>query len=208
MTVDNDNAALDKSAIRAAALAARAALTEKDRLRASAAVVHRLHAMPELAACRTIVVFAPFGTEIAIDPWIEDRIASGIGVFLPFVDGADLGIARVRNLSSGVVPGWRGVREPPPATRRPARVDRVEGFVVPGVAFDATGARLGYGGGHFDRLLSRASDTAHFVGVAFDSQLVGQLPHEPHDVRMHHLVTDRRHLRCEVAAGHEDDIMR
>jgi 5-formyltetrahydrofolate cyclo-ligase len=205
---DDDDAARRKSAIRETALTARSALTTKERRHASGAIVDRLRRVPELETCRTVVVFAPLGTEVAIDPWIEERIARGIGVFLPFVDGDGLSIARVRDLSADVARGWRGVREPLAAKRRPARVDRVEAFVVPGAAFDAAGARVGYGGGHFDRLLSHAGGQAHIVGVAFDSQIVPEIPLERHDVRMHQVITDRRRLRCRVADARHDDIIR
>ena len=65
--------------------------------------------------------------------------------------------------------------------------------IVPGVAFDLQGYRLGRGGGYYDKLLSKANCTA--VGVCFDFQLLPSLPHEPHDVRMNCIVTEKRVLQ-------------
>jgi len=60
---------------------------------------------------------------------------------------------------------------------------------VPGIAFDREGNRLGMGGGYFDRLLSQASSTATFTGLAYDFQVVTHLPSETHDIPVHDVVT-------------------
>ena len=193
-----DDTAAAKAVLRARVLKARAAMAPAERIGAGATVSATLLGTPEIVASRTLVVFAPVGTEIPIDAFVEDRIAAGVGVFLPYVHGDDLAVARIRDLRGDVAPGWRGVREPLPERRRPARVDRVETFIVPGVAFDTAGVRLGYGGGHFDRLLARADPAAMFVGVAFDAQIVAQVPAQAHDVRVHRLVTERRTVWCRL----------
>jgi 5-formyltetrahydrofolate cyclo-ligase len=63
-------------------------------------------------------------------------------------------------------------------------------YVVPGVAFDRCGNRLGHGAGYYDRLLALASPSATLIGLAFDCQMVDSIPVEPHDVRMHYLITE------------------
>jgi 5-formyltetrahydrofolate cyclo-ligase len=110
--------------------------------------------------------------------------------------GEDLAIARVRDLAADLAPGWRGVREPRSSGRRPARVERLDAAIVPGVAFDRRGHRLGYGGGHFDRLLARLRPAAVAVGVAFDTQLVEEIPTEPWDRAVDFVVTESGLLRC------------
>jgi 5-formyltetrahydrofolate cyclo-ligase len=62
---------------------------------------------------------------------------------------------------------------------------------VPGLGFTRTGARIGYGAGYYDRWLAAHPRTTR-IGVAFECQLVAVLPQEPHDIRMHHVVTERR----------------
>ena len=193
-----------KTAIRKRLLAARAAIDDGERRSASVAVARHLDAIIATAACRTALGYAATGSELVVDAWLEERMAAGVGVFLPFVQhddlrGSDLGIARVRNLDADLAPGWRGVREPAPAQRRPARVDRVDVFVVPGVGFDRAGARLGYGGGHFDRLLARAGPNATLIGVGFAVQIVDELPLEPHDVRVDYVITEAGVIRAPAA---------
>jgi len=167
-----------KAALRHRVLTARASVG--DLAAASAAVCRRLDHLPELAAARCVVGYAAFGSEVSVDPSLRRLLQAGVTVCLPWVEGDDLGISAVADLAD-LAPGWRGVREPPPATRRPLRPVRVDAFVVPGVAFDPSGNRLGYGGGHFDRLLARARRGAVVIGVALDEQVVARVPREPHD---------------------------
>ena len=184
-----------KAALRRTALRARAGMSESARAAASQSVVATLEELGELAGRRTVAAYAATAKEVAIDPWIAARIAAGIGVFLPVVVGDGLALFRIAGLPD-LTPGYRGVREPRPAGRRRARVDRIEAFVVPGAAFDPAGNRIGYGGGHFDRLLAGAAPGAALVGVAFEAQIVESVPTERHDVPVHTVVTESRVIRC------------
>lgn len=140
----------------------------------------------------TLCAYAAQGSELSLDVWLREVVAGGVGVFLPRVHGDELELFRVRDLDADLAPGHRGIREPLPAARRPARVDRVDTFLVPGAAFDADGNRVGYGGGHFDRLLAAARPAACRIGVAFEAQILDAVPREPHDVAMDAVVTERR----------------
>jgi 5-formyltetrahydrofolate cyclo-ligase len=83
-----------------------------------------------------------------------------------------------------------GIREPDPRGRRPARVDRVDVVIAPGVAFDAAGRRLGYGGGFYDRLLPRLRPGTPVVGVAFATQVVDAVPATARDAPVDMIVTE------------------
>lgn len=179
-----------KAILRRRMLARRAALSTLDRTAASARINARLAALPELGDARAILGYAAFGTEVDIDPYLGARIAEGKGVFLPWVDSAQLRIARITDLEYELAPGFAGLREPHPDHRRPARPDRLDAAVVPGVAFDRRCSRLGYGGGYFDKLLAEVAQSTIVVGVAYDVQLVDTLPREPHDRRVDVIVTD------------------
>jgi 5-formyltetrahydrofolate cyclo-ligase len=108
-------------------------------------------------------------------------------VHLPWVDGDQLQAARVVDLAKDLTPGWRGVREP--VRREPVAVTILDVVVAPSVGFDRAGRRLGYGGGHFDRLLARLRPGAVVVGVAFDEQMVDKVPTEAHDRTVDLVVT-------------------
>ena len=185
-----------KAALRSAVLARRAAVPAAERAAASTAIREALEALPELVGCRAVLGYASFGSEVELDPWLAARIGDGWGVLLPFVAGEELGITRVFDLESDLVPGWRGVREPRASGRRPARPDRVDAVVTPGVAFDRACGRLGYGGGFFDRLLARLRPGTPVIGVAFEVQVVEEVPRGPHDLGVDAVVTEAAVYRC------------
>jgi 5-formyltetrahydrofolate cyclo-ligase len=184
-----------KPQLRSRLLSARSGLGAPARADANARICERLRTVPEVARARALIGYASFGSEVSIDPVLAEAIERGAGVLLPWVDGEDVGIARIRDLSADLAPGWRGVREPRVSGRRPARPDRVEAAIVPGVGFDRRGHRLGYGGGHFDRLLARLAPGTPVVGVAFDVQVLDAVPAERHDVPVDVLVTETMTLR-------------
>jgi 5-formyltetrahydrofolate cyclo-ligase len=179
-----------KVSLRSRLLTARAGLALPFREEASAVICRLLLTLPEVTAARAVLAYAAFGSEVDLDPALRPLIARGVGVFLPWVDGPDLRIARVRDLDADLAPGWRGVREPRASDRRPARPDRIHIALVPGVGFDRRGRRLGYGGGHFDRLLGRLRPGTPRIGVAFRAQVVEHIPALPHDVPVDAVVTE------------------
>jgi 5-formyltetrahydrofolate cyclo-ligase len=180
----------EKSALRSRLLEARAALAAPERARAATVIHQHLARVPRLEGAKAVLGYAAFGSEVDLDPYLRTLIAQGVGVFLPWVEGTTLGVGRVRDLDADLVPGWRGVREPRASGRRPARPDRLHAVIVPGIGFDRRGNRLGYGGGHFDRLLARVARDTLVVGVAFEVQLVDAVPVAGHDRPVDVVVTE------------------
>lgn len=183
-----------KAAARARARAARARLSAGERRRAAARVHARLDELAELRGARVVLAYAATRAELDLDAWLRRLLHDGVGVLLPRVDGDRLEVAPVGDLAGDLAPGWRGVREPR-ADVPAVRPDTVEAAVVPGLAFDARGGRLGHGGGHFDRLLAELPPVVDVVGVAFDVQLTPRVPTAPHDRYVDLVVTERRVLR-------------
>lgn len=182
-----------KARLRAHVIARRDAMAPDDRAAASAAIRARLSDLDVVAAARTLLAFAAFGSEVDLDPWLSDRIARGVGVFLPYIERfspPELQIARVTDLDRDLVPARLGIREPDPQRRRPARADRLDVVIAPGVAFDRAGRRLGYGAGFYDRLLDRLRPGTAVIAVAFSTQIVDAVPEEPHDRRVRTIVTE------------------
>jgi len=182
-----------KAQIRRDVIAQRDAMDVDARRRAAAAIRERLAARADVRSARTLLAFAAFGSEVDLDPLLEDLIAKGVGVFLPFVERMsppDLGIARVKDLRADLTSGRMGIREPDPARRRAARIDRIDVVIAPGVAFDAAGGRIGYGGGFYDRLLPRLRPGTPVLAAAFGLQVVPAVPEASHDVRVAAVVTE------------------
>ncbi|CAN5892948.1 5-formyltetrahydrofolate cyclo-ligase [soil metagenome] len=196
----------DKHQIRRDVLARRDAMTDEARAAASRAITSRLGDLPAVATARTLLGFASFGTEVQLDSLLRDAIARGIGVFLPWIERfspPDLQMSRVTDLQRDLVPAKMGIREPDPERRRPGRVDRLDVVVAPGVAFDPSGTRIGYGAGLYDRLLPRLRPGTPVIAVAFDTQVVDALPRLDHDVPVDAIVTQTRTIDVtgRAAAG-------
>lgn len=182
-----------KAEIRRDVIARRDAMSAAERAAASATIRAHLAAMEHVRRARTLLAFAAFGSEVDLDPLLEDLIGRGTGVFLPFVIGfspPELGIARVRDLRGDLVTSRLGIREPDPARRRAARVDRIDVVIAPGVAFDAAGRRIGYGGGFYDRLLPRLRPGTPVIAAAFALQVVTEVPETARDMRVDAIVTE------------------
>jgi 5-formyltetrahydrofolate cyclo-ligase len=183
-----------KAQIRRDVIALRDALDPAERAAASAAIRARLAALPQVSGARTVLAFAAFGSEVDLDPLLDNLIARGVGVFLPFVVGfspPELGIARVKDLRADLVPGRFGIREPDPARRREARSDRLDVVIAPGVAFDAAGRRIGYGAGFYDRLIAGLRPGTPVIAAAFACQVLPRVPATTHDMNVDAIVTER-----------------
>jgi 5-formyltetrahydrofolate cyclo-ligase len=157
-----------------------------DRLLRSVALWAALAELEEYAAASTVLAYAGFGDEPDTDPLHARVGADGKTLLLPRVEGDEL-------VAVAVAPGvpfqrssW-GVLEPLGPAVDVAAIDLV---IVPGLAFTMVGDRLGYGRGVYDRFLATLPDRTVTVGACFVELIVDALPVEPHDRRMHRIVTD------------------
>ncbi|MFA9432192.1 5-formyltetrahydrofolate cyclo-ligase [Egicoccus sp. AB-alg2] len=179
--------ATTKTALRASARAARAALSPVERNEASAQVVARLERMPELRRARTVVLYAATRDEADPGGLLPHLLRRGVRTLFPRVRGEHLELVAASDLAALQL-GYRGITEPVGPAVDPEVVDVV---LVPGVAFDPAGGRLGQGGGHYDRLLGRLPRHATRIGVCFSCQVVPRVPREAHDVAVDVVVTER-----------------
>ena len=178
-----------KEALRSRVLAARSAVSEADREALAAVLAARVLALPEVSSAAVVAAYVGTGTELPTLPLLDALRARGVSVLLPVLleDGA-LAWGRY---DGRLVAGRLGLREPASPGASLASADVV---VVPGVAYDASGRRLGRGGGSYDRAL--ASLTVPVVAMAPDSEVVEEVPVEPHDRPVDVVVTPTRVLRA------------
>lgn len=180
-----------KQAMRLTIAAARDALDPAWRARASEALIEEIVSLATYARARRVLLSAPFRSEWDAAPLIGRALANGKEVALPRVHEASrmLDLCLVVDPASDIVAGHRGIPEPAEGCAR-VEAGSIEWVLVPGVAFDRTGARLGYGGGYYDRLLPLLSARAARVAGAFSMQIVDLVPSAPHDIRMDTVVTE------------------
>jgi 5-formyltetrahydrofolate cyclo-ligase len=194
----------EKRALRRAMAEQRDALSPEQRDAMTERAVERFLDLPETRAARTVAGFVSTRSEIDTEPLLVELRRRGVDVVLPRVSTGlippRLRFHRADNRSD-LVFGIFGLLEPGPDCPELAAQD-IDLFMVPGLAFDKKGARIGYGGGYYDELAAyvRAhpdAANARFIGYAFEFQLVDTCPSGEWDVPLDTIVTDENLVRCQ-----------
>lgn len=183
-----------KQYIRRSIRAVRRGLSEAARLAHSRRVWERVAALPCYQHARVVLGYMAFDHEVLTDGLMQQTMASGKQLVLPMVlgDRQDMALYVIEDLGCDVAPGYRGILEPQPQRTRAVAPETLELALIPGVAFDLRGGRLGFGTGFYDRLLSRLPQGIPTVGLAFDFQVIPRLPFQPHDMLLEAIVTEHR----------------
>lgn len=172
-----------KAELRRSFLAVRAGLTIDDRAAAEAALARRALGLPELAEAGTVAAYVSVGSEPGTRALIDALRERGVRVLLPvLLPDNDLDWARYDG-PGHLVRAARGLLEPDGARLGPEAVTSADAILLPGLAVDGRGLRLGRGGGSYDRVLARlaAGRAPVRVVLLYDSEVVTSLPAEPHD---------------------------
>jgi 5-formyltetrahydrofolate cyclo-ligase len=167
--------------------------SDDERLAHSSQICERIASSAIWRASSAVLFFAPMRDEPNLETLFAAAQRDGKTIALPrHVAGQDVyEAALIRDFERDLVTGNLGVREPA-ATCGPLPFKQLDLILVPGLGFNLRGARLGRGKGYYDRIL--ADVTATRCGVAFDWQVIDQLPSEPHDQRLDCLATPSRWL--------------
>ncbi|MCH8261126.1 MAG: 5-formyltetrahydrofolate cyclo-ligase [Planctomycetes bacterium] len=193
-----------KAEIRRAVLAKLAAMSDKQRHDGSAAACSRLTALEVFQHASVVMLYMPLASEVDLTPVAIRCFQTGKTVCVPLVDWKrrDMEPVEVTSFDDHVMEvDEHGLRMPRGGA--PIPPDLLDLVVVPGLAFDAHGHRLGRGGGYYDRFLGRLRRTAATVGLGFDVQITDEVPVNDGDVSVDIVVTDRRvtHARGSRTRG-------
>jgi 5-formyltetrahydrofolate cyclo-ligase len=193
-----------KQSIRQRIIADRERLTAAERASLSHAITERIANLEAYRTANTVLAYMNFGTEFSTEEWAQQALREGKRVLLPRVNRAtnELDIYHVSDLQHDVAPGLWNIREP--LVDRCAKIialNDVDFILMPGIAFGRDGARLGYGGGFYDKLLARIKGASPgcrpvLVAGAFAIQLVESLPQEATDHKVEWVVTENETIQC------------
>lgn len=191
---------MDKKALRQEMLARRSALEPEERERLSRAAQEALVGSGWFQQARLILLYDPIRGEVGTEVIAAAALAVGKRLALPRVQRQPrrLWLHAYPGDPGSLVTGAYGILEPDPSWPLVA-YGEVDMVVVPGLAFDHAGTRLGYGGGYYDRLLPdlRAANPAvRLIGLAYGFQVVNALPRDPHDVAVDGVCTEPGTLSC------------
>jgi 5-formyltetrahydrofolate cyclo-ligase len=179
-----------KPVLRRTVLARRDALAPHEREIASGRIAERVNDLLSTADCRTVAIYAPKGSEVST--WLIDehvRATGGRVVYPRVVDHVRV-LEFHETVPEQLVTGRFGLHEPRADWRNIVGLIEIQAFIVPGLAFDRRGGRLGWGRGHYDATLVAASPKALRIGIAFDTQLIDSVARDAHDVDLSHVVTE------------------
>ena len=178
--------------MREAVLRRRESLPEVKRVLLSRRILGGVLDLPAYGRSSVVLAYASFGTELRTEGFLRRVLADGKVLLLPRVERTGLGLYEVRDVARDLAPGTWGIREPTPDRCPTVEPNRVDFALIPGVAFDRSGRRLGYGGGFYDRLLTGGlpGETPRVAG-AFEVQMVDEVPVSLHDAPVNFVVTEK-----------------
>jgi len=188
----DDELSTRKASLRRLVLSRRARVAPDERAAAAGRVAEAVASSVEFAGAEAVLGYASFGNELPTDPTMEAVLSAGKRLLLPYVDGQRLCAAEVASIAD-LAPGYRGIREP--VARKPVDLTVAGIVLVPGVAFDERGGRLGYGGGFYDGLLSEIPREIPRVGLCFEQQVVEDVPVGDADEPVDIVITEARLIR-------------
>ena len=172
---------MEKAELRSQLLSARSRLSAEQRALAGRGIRDALLSRAELQMAGTVAVYYSVGTEPDTRGLVYGLWKRGTYVLLPVLrEDGDLDWASYEGPDS-LVPGPRGLLEPGEARRGVTAVSRADAVLVPALAVDRAGNRLGRGGGSFDRALARVGPLIPVIALVYDDELVDRLPVQAHD---------------------------
>jgi len=151
-------------------------------------ILRKLSLEPEFRRAEHVALYYGIVPEVETR-FLLKKVLKDKKLYLPAVaPKKSLMLRQVRSLSRDLKQGAYNIMEPKASCKKRS-ADRMDIFIVPGVAFDKTGGRMGRGGGYYDRLLRKAKKVIK-VGLCFREQIVEKVPMKAHDVRMDQIITD------------------
>jgi len=192
---------ITKLGIRKKLLALREQLSPDIRAAWSEAISAHIVKLEIYRQASTILGYMNFGAEFASELWIQQVLADGKKLALPRVNRHtnQLDLYWVDDLENQLAAGLWGIREPiVESCERLVTLNEVEFALLPGVAFTRDGARLGYGGGFYDKMLARMTHRPALAAAAFALQIVEQIPQEVTDVKVGWIITEQETIACSA----------
>ncbi|MHB1419512.1 MAG: 5-formyltetrahydrofolate cyclo-ligase [Bacillota bacterium] len=165
----------------------------------SQAIMDRLLGEEIYRKARMMMVYVDFRHEVETGGIIQNALEGGKTVAVPVCEPRETRLvpSKVMDYPGDLAPGTWGILEPKPDKLHPVEPVELDLVLVPGVAFDVKGNRLGYGGGYYDRFLTRLRPEAMAVALAFEEQILLEVYPEAYDQRVHAIITDQRTIICK-----------
>ncbi|MBC7344676.1 MAG: 5-formyltetrahydrofolate cyclo-ligase [Clostridia bacterium] len=188
---------MEKKELRKAMVCRRNMLEDEVVREKSLIITDKVASLPEYQAARLVMAYVSFRQEVDTSFIITRALAGGKKVVVPVTDrrAKDLVPSEIYDYPSELAPGTFGIMEPRPEVRRPVDPAEIDLVLVPGIAFDRRGNRLGYGGGFYDRFLRKLRPGVAKAALAYSFQVVEKIDAEPHDLPLDLIITELEVIR-------------
>ncbi|MBS4023832.1 MAG: 5-formyltetrahydrofolate cyclo-ligase [Dethiobacter sp.] len=188
----------DKKLIRKEVLTRRDLLSWDEVRAHSRQIALQLYSLPEFVQAATVMFFLNFNKEVQTLEMVPAALACGKRVVAPKTVHRErrMILSEILNIDEDVAPGLWGIPEPKPDKIRPVDVSDIDFVLVPGVAFDEKGNRLGYGGGYYDRFFEELRACVPLVAATFELQILPGIPVASWDRRVDIVITEKRIIDC------------
>ncbi len=187
-----------KKDLRRVLLEKRSSLAKEEAALKSRQIFTELRATAFYQEAERVMLYIAFRNEVQTEEIIEDLLRGGKRVFIPVTVHSTKAIivSELKNPKEDLQLGNFGVLEPKPEAVRELDPSQLDLVLVPGVGFDKRGYRIGYGAGYYDRFLPRLAPHVPTVGLAFQLQLMEELPIDPYDYPLQYLLTEEGLRDC------------
>jgi 5-formyltetrahydrofolate cyclo-ligase len=185
-----------KKELRSTIMKKRHCLSNVEILERSRRIKQRIFALEEFKEAQTILFYVSYGNEVSTHEMITESLAMGKQVIVPKVNEKDHTLC-LSSLTKweDLAPCSYSILEPRPECVNEVPLESIDLLILPGVVFDEQGNRIGHGYGYYDRLLQKDSK-AHVLALAFECQIVKEIPTEKHDRRVEKIITEDRVIEC------------
>lgn len=187
-----------KNTIRKEILYKRNELSMDDLMTKSKTIFRKLKTSPLYQNAQNIMIYIDFRNEVKTDLIIKDLLNDHKKVIVPISIPKTKGmlLSRLIDPKKELAKGTYGVLEPKKEYIRKVNPDILDLIIVPGVAFDNRGYRIGYGAGYYDRFFDKLSKDIPSIAICFDLQIVDKVPNDPFDLAVDYILTETQSIKC------------
>jgi len=163
---------------------------DEERLKKDKIIKEKLLSLEEFKQAKTAAFYISFGGEVDTAALIDEATAAGKRIVVPVMVKDNLELREIKNRMTGLIQGPYGIEQPAVDGSKPFPKDKLDVIIVPGIAFTKDGLRLGRGKGFYDRFLKTLLRRVKKIGLAYDLQIVRDLPVTKDDFPMDIVITN------------------
>ena len=187
----------EKRRLRKEMIESRRRLSPANRVIHSATILQRLFELEVMRGALWVQFYVSYRSEVETSGMIAHALSHGKKVAVPkVIPKKGLLLSEIQHPVHDLAPGWRGIPEPREGCIRPVDVGEMDVLVIPGIAFDMNGNRLGQGAGIYDRVLKSVKGVVPIIALAFELQIVKEIPVQAEDIQVDFIITEKQTISC------------